>query len=45
MLISAPLFYVVVNPAILLAGISKGGFGGGVGLIGTPMVAANRGRG
>ena len=39
MLISDPLFYAVVIPAILLVGISKGGFGGGVGLIGTPMVA------
>ena len=39
MLISEPLFYVVAIPAILLVGISKGGFGGGVGLIGTPMVA------
>ena len=45
MLISDPLFYVVVIPAILLVGISKGGFGGGGGLIGSPMVAANRGRG
>ena len=39
MLISDPLFYAVVIPAILLMGISKGGFGGGVGLIATPMVA------
>ena len=39
MLISEPLFYAVAIPAILLVGISKGGFGGGVGLIGTPMVA------
>jgi uncharacterized membrane protein YfcA len=39
LLISDPLFFVVVIPAILLVGISKGGFGGGVGLIGTPMVA------
>jgi len=39
LLISDPLFYVVVIPAVLLVGISKGGFGGGVGLIGTPMVA------
>jgi uncharacterized membrane protein YfcA len=38
-LISDPLFYAVAIPAILLVGISKGGFGGGVGLIGTPMVA------
>jgi len=39
LLISDPLFYVVVIPAVLLVGISKGGFGGGVGLIGTPMLA------
>jgi uncharacterized membrane protein YfcA len=39
LLISEPLFYAVAIPAILLVGISKGGFGGGVGLIGTPMVA------
>jgi uncharacterized membrane protein YfcA len=39
LLISDPLFYAVVIPGILLVGISKGGFGGGVGLIGTPMVA------
>jgi uncharacterized membrane protein YfcA len=39
LLISDPLFYLVVIPAILLVGISKGGFGGGVGLIGTPMLA------
>ncbi len=39
MLISDPLFYAVAIPAILLVGISKGGFGGGLGLIGTPMVA------
>jgi hypothetical protein len=39
LLIFDPLFYAVVIPAILLMGISKGGFGGGVGLIATPMVA------
>jgi uncharacterized membrane protein YfcA len=39
LLISDPVFYAVAIPAILLVGISKGGFGGGVGLIGTPMVA------
>ncbi len=39
MLIADPLFYAVVIPAILLVGISKGGFGGGVGLVGTPLVA------
>jgi uncharacterized membrane protein YfcA len=39
LLISDPLFYLAAIPAILLVGIAKGGFGGGVGLIGTPMVA------
>jgi uncharacterized membrane protein YfcA len=39
LLIADPLFYAVAIPAILMVGISKGGFGGGVGLIGTPMVA------
>jgi len=39
LLISDPLFYAVAIPAILLVGISKGGFGGGVGLVGTPLVA------
>jgi uncharacterized membrane protein YfcA len=39
LLISDPFFYAVAIPAILLVGVSKGGFGGGVGLIGTPMLA------
>ena len=37
-LISDPFFYVVAVPALLLVGISKGGFGGGVGLIGVPLM-------
>ena len=38
-LIDDPFFYALAVPAMLLVGISKGGFGGGVGLIGTPMLA------
>lgn len=39
MIISDPFFYAVAIPAVLLVGISKGGFGGGVGLLGVPMIA------
>lgn len=39
MLITEPFFYAVAIPAVLLVGISKGGFGGGVGLLGVPMIA------
>lgn len=38
-LIEDPVFYAVAVPALLLVGISKGGFGGGVGLIGVPLLA------
>ncbi|MCC7045079.1 MAG: sulfite exporter TauE/SafE family protein [Alphaproteobacteria bacterium] len=34
-----PLFYALAVPAILVAGISKGGFGSGVGLVAVPMMA------
>lgn len=34
-----PLFWAVAVPALLLVGIAKGGFGGGVGLIGVPLIA------
>ena len=34
-----PLFYALAVPAIMIAGISKGGFGSGVGLIAVPMMA------
>jgi len=37
--IADPLFYALAVPAILIAGISKGGFGSGVGLIAVPMMA------
>ena len=34
-----PLFYIVAVPAVLLMGISKGGFGSGAGLFATPLMA------
>jgi uncharacterized membrane protein YfcA len=37
--ITDPLFYALAVPAVLIAGISKGGFGGGVGIIAVPMMA------
>jgi uncharacterized membrane protein YfcA len=38
-LITDPAFYLCAIPAIVLMGISKGGFGSGVGLLATPLVA------
>lgn len=32
-------FYAVALPAILIAGISKGGFGGGLGVVAVPLIA------
>jgi uncharacterized membrane protein YfcA len=37
--ITDPWFYAVAIPAILLMGISKGGFGSGAGLFATPLMA------
>ncbi len=37
--ISDPLFYLVAFPALLIVGVSKGGFGGGLGLVGVPLIA------
>jgi uncharacterized protein len=34
-----PWFYAVAIPALLLIGISKGGFGGGFGTVGVPLMA------
>lgn len=34
-----PMFYAVAIPAVLLVGISKGGFGGAMAMIGTPLMA------
>lgn len=38
-MIEDPLFYVLAVPAVLLLGISKGGFGGGLGALAVPLVA------
>lgn len=32
-------FYVLAVPALLIVGISKGGFGGGLGILGVPMLS------
>ena len=39
MLLSDPLFYAAAVPAVLLFGISKGGFGGGLGILAVPLVS------
>ncbi|TNE37687.1 MAG: sulfite exporter TauE/SafE family protein [Alphaproteobacteria bacterium] len=38
-MIDDPLFYAVAIPAVLLTGISKGGFAGGFGLLAVPAMA------
>lgn len=38
-MIEDPLFYAAAIPAVLIMGISKGGFGSGVGLLATPLLA------
>ncbi len=38
-MLTDPWFYVAAVPALLLIGISKGGFGGGFGTVGVPMLA------
>lgn len=39
MLISDPLFYAAAIPALLITGISKAGFGSGLGIIAVPLIA------
>ncbi len=39
MLISDPLFYLAAVPAILITGVSKGGFGAGLGILAVPLMA------
>ncbi|MEH6577484.1 MAG: sulfite exporter TauE/SafE family protein [Amphritea sp.] len=34
-----PFFYLVAIPAVLIVGISKGGFGGGLGLLAVPLMS------
>jgi uncharacterized protein len=38
-MITDPLFYLAAVPAVLIAGVSKGGFGAGLGLLAVPMMA------
>ena len=38
-MITDPAFYLAAVPAVLLVGLSKGGFGGSFALLGTPMLA------
>jgi len=38
-MLTDPLFYLAAIPAVLIVGISKGGFGGGLGLVAVPMLA------
>jgi uncharacterized protein len=37
--IDEPAFYAAAVPALLLIGISKGGFGGGLGVLGVPLLS------
>ena len=38
-MITDPWFYAVAIPAVLLVGLSKGGFAGGLGILGVPLMA------
>jgi len=38
-MIDDPLFYAAAIPAVLIVGISKGGFAGGFGILGVPLMA------
>lgn len=38
-LLSDPWFYAAAVPAVVLVGLSKGGFGGAVGFVGVPLMA------
>lgn len=38
-LLTDPWFYAVGLPAVILAGLSKGGFGGAMGFVGVPLMA------
>lgn len=38
-MIADPLFYLAAVPAVLLYGISKGGFAGGFGIVAVPLIA------
>ena len=38
-LLADPWFFAAAVPAVILVGLSKGGFGGGVGFVGVPLMA------
>jgi len=38
-LITDPIFYAAAVPAVILVGLSKGGFGGAMGFVGVPLLA------
>jgi len=38
-LLQNPVFYAVAMPAVILIGLSKGGFGGALGVVGVPLMA------
>lgn len=38
-MITDPLFYLVAVPAVVLVGLSKGGFGGAISMLGVPLMA------
>lgn len=38
-MLSDPWFYAVAVPAVIIVGLSKGGFGGGVSILGVPLMA------
>jgi uncharacterized membrane protein YfcA len=38
-LLSNPWFYATAVPAVILVGLSKGGFGGTMALVGVPLMA------
>ena len=38
-MLSDPFFYAVAVPAVLLFGIAKGGFGGGLGVASVPLMS------
>lgn len=38
-MITDPIFYLYAIPAVFIVGISKGGFGGSIGILGVPLMA------
>ena len=39
MILADPIFYAIAVPAVMISGISKGGFGGGLGIMTVPLIA------